>query len=143
MTPRLGLAGGGASMIVVIAMIGILAAIAIPAYQDYTLRTQVMQAMPVADQVQAAAQPYLEEHRQYPDAPEDIGLPAALDAGPVSAIGIVDGGIELTLRSDNAALDGRTIVLSAFEYDDGTIGWDCTGGSVEARHRPPHCRPGP
>ncbi len=51
MTPRFGLAGGGASMIVMIAIIGILAAIAIPAYQDYTLRTQVMQAMVVADQV--------------------------------------------------------------------------------------------
>jgi hypothetical protein len=47
------------------------------------------------------------------------------------------------LRSDNNRLDDRTIILGAFEYEDGSIGWDCTGGTVEAKHRPAHCRPAP
>ena len=143
MTPRFGLAGGGGSMIVMIAIIAILAAIAIPAYQDYTLRAQVMQAMVVADEVQDAAQLYIEENRRYPDSLEEIGLPETFDAGLVSGIRLVEEGFELTLRSDKVQLDGRTIILGAMEYDDGSIGWDCTGGTVEARHRPAHCRPTP
>ncbi len=121
LTPRLGLAGGGGSMIIMIAIIGILAAIAIPAYQDFTLRAQVMQAMPFIGQVQDAALPYLEESRSYPATPADIGLPETLDQGPVSELRIV----------------------GAREYEDGTIGWDCTGGAVEAKHRPTQCRPAP
>lgn len=143
MTPRFGLAGGGGSMIAMIVIIGVLAAIAIPAYQDYTIRAQVMQAMPLAAQVQSAAQPYIEENGRYPDSLADIGLPQSIDAGPVSGIRVVEEGFELTLRSGNMLLDGRTIILAAMEYDDGTIGWDCTGGTVEPKHRPPQCRPAP
>ena len=141
MTPRFGLAGGGGSMIVMIAIIGILAAIAIPAYHDYTMRAQVMQAMVMADQVQDAAQLYIEENRRYPDSLEEIGLQESIDEGMVSGIRLVDGGFELTLRSDKIQLDGRTIILGAMEYDDGSIGWDCTGGTVEPKHRPANCRP--
>lgn len=142
LTPRLGIGGGGASMLVLVAIIGILAAIAIPAYQDYTLRAQVAQAMPIVEQVKSAATTYLEENRAYPKSPGDIGLPETMESGPVQEIRILDGGIELTLRSENMRLDGATIVLSAYENDDGSIGWDCTGGTLAAKHRPSHCRPG-
>ncbi len=56
---------------------------------------------------------------------------------------MVEEGFELTLRSENALLNGRTIILGAMEYEDGSIGWDCTGGTVEPKHRPAHCRPAP
>lgn len=140
-TPRLGIAGGGGSMLVMLVIIGVLAAIAIPAYQDYTLRAQVMGTMPLVEHVQNAALPYLQENRRYPESPSEIGLPETIEQGPVSAIRMVEDGIELQLRSDNRRLDGRTILLAAVEYEDGSIGWDCTGGSVEAKHRPAQCRP--
>ncbi|MBF8293316.1 MAG: peptidase, partial [Steroidobacteraceae bacterium] len=143
LTPRLGIAGGGGAMIVMIAIIAILAAIAIPAYQDFTLRAQVAQAMPMVDQVQDAAEQYVIENRSYPETPADVGLPEAIDDGPVSEIRVIDGGFELTLRSDNHLLDGKTIIVSAMEYEDGSIGWDCSGGTVEPKHRPAHCRPAP
>jgi Zn-dependent protease with chaperone function len=143
LTPRLGLAGGGVSMIVVIAMIAVLAAIAIPAYRDYTLRAEAMQAFGVAEGIQAAAQPYVEENGDYPGSLAEIGLEETYESGPVSAIELVESGYELTLRSENLALDGATIVLSAFAYEDGSIGWNCTGGTLGAKYRPAHCRPGP
>lgn len=139
MTPRLGLGGG--SIIVVIALIGILAAIAIPAYQDYTIRSQFAQIMPIATQVQSRAEAYIAENGGYPDTAEDMGLPSSPDSGPVSGIQVLEEGIELTLRSEYAALDGATVILSAYRNEDGSIGWDCTGGTVAHKHRPPMCRP--
>jgi len=141
LTPRFGVAGGGGSIIIMVAIIGILAAIAIPAYQDYTLRAQVNAAMPLIDQVQIAAADYVSEHKAYPESPADIGLPETAPTGPVSAIAITDEGFELTLRSSNQALDGETIVVGAYQQDDGVIAWQCTGGTLAAKLRPPRCRP--
>jgi Zn-dependent protease with chaperone function len=91
-TPRLGIGGGGTSIFLMVAIVGILAAIAIPAYQDYTLRSRVMLAMPMVDEVKMAATSYVEEHRAYPKSPADVGLPETLDSGPIQEIRIVDGG---------------------------------------------------
>jgi len=143
LTPRFGLVGGGASMLVVIAMIGILAAIAIPAYHDYTLRAEAAAAFQVANSIEQAVQPYLEEHGDFPESLADLGLENSGEQGPVSKIELVESGYELTLRSDRLQLDGATIVLSAIAYEDGIIGWDCTGGTLQAKYRPQQCRPGP
>jgi type IV pilus assembly protein PilA len=107
------------------------------------MRAQVMQAMVLADRVQDAAQLYIEENRRYPDSLAEIGLPETIDGGLVSGIRMVEEGFELTLRSDKMQLDGRTIILGAMEYEDGSIGWNCTGGTVESKHRPTHCRSAP
>jgi Tfp pilus assembly protein PilE/Zn-dependent protease with chaperone function len=140
LTPRVGMAGGAGSMIVLVAIIGILAAIALPAYQDYTLRAQVAGAMPVVQQVQAAAAEYVAEHKSYPESLEEIGLPEAFDEGVVQNIELGEDGFTLVLRSSNAKLDQQTIVVGAYSKDDGTIGWHCAGGTVELKHRPAQCR---
>lgn len=140
MTPRLGVAGGGASMLVFVAIIGVLAAIAIPAYQDYTLRAKVAAMMPVVEKVESAAAAYVNEHGAYPNSPAAVGLPEELEAGPVSRIEVTDKGFELTLRSENTRLDGRSIVVSAYRNDDGSISWQCVGGTLEPKYRPQRCR---
>lgn len=139
-TPRLG-PGGGASVLVAVAIAGVLAAIAIPAYQDYTLRAQLMPAFALADEVVAATTPYLEENSSYPDRPADVGLPESLDSGPVSEIEIGEEGFVLTLRSDSMLIDGQTIVIGAYRNDQGGIGWHCEGGTLPMKYRPAHCRP--
>ena len=142
-TPRLGVGGGGASVLVVVAIIGVLAAIAIPAYQDYTLRAQVAAAMPLIDQVESAAAAYVNEHQAYPESPAEVGLPETLEGGPVSRIQVTDDGFELTLRSDDASLDEKTIVVGAYQSDAGGIEWQCLGGTLGEKYRPAKCRPQP
>lgn len=142
LTPRFGVGGGSASLLVLVVMIGVLAAIAIPAYQDYVARAQVAAVWPVVEQVRAAAHKYIDEHRAFPEAPGDVGLPDTLDSGPVRTIRMVDGGFELTLRSDNVRLDNMTIIVGAYANDDDSIGWNCHGGTLPAKYRSPECRPG-
>lgn len=139
-TPRLGVAGGGGSMLVMVAMIGILAAVAIPAYQDYTVRAQVTGAMPLVEHVQRSADAYVNEHLAYPAAPADVGLPETLDSGPVSRIEVVDDGFALYLRGPLPQLSGKTIVVGARRTDAGDIVWNCAGGTLDMRYRPARCR---
>jgi Tfp pilus assembly protein PilE/Zn-dependent protease with chaperone function len=111
-TPRIGAAGGGASVLIAIAIIGILAAIAIPAYQDYSVRAQLAPAFTLVDQVVAAAAPYVEENSSYPDVPSEVGLPESLESGPVSGIEITEEGFVLALRGDSAQIDGHTVIVA-------------------------------
>ena len=139
-TPRIGSAGGPASMLVTIAIIGILAAIAIPAYEDYMIRAQVVPAFGVADQVVKAAAPFVEKNSAYPEDLADVGLPETMDEGPVSDISLEKEGIELTLRAASSRIDGQTIVVSAYSNDKGGISWECSGGTLPLKYRPLRCR---
>lgn len=141
-TPRFGV-GGGASVLVFVAVIGVLAAIAIPAYQDYTLRSQVAAAMPLVDQVEIAAAEYVNEHKAYPESPADVGLPEEMATGPVSHVAVIDEGFELTLRSNNARLNEKTLVVGAYQNDDGSLAWHCVGGTLDQKYRPVKCRSQP
>jgi Tfp pilus assembly protein PilE/Zn-dependent protease with chaperone function len=140
LTPRFGLVGGPASALIFIAIVGILAAIAIPAYRDYTLRAEVAPAFQFMDQVQRAAHEYVTVHRDYPETLAEIGLAETYESGPVVSIQLAEGGIELSLASASPELSGQTIMLAAYAAEDDTIAWDCTGGSLPAKYRPPHCR---
>jgi Zn-dependent protease with chaperone function/Tfp pilus assembly major pilin PilA len=134
-TPRFGV-GGGASVLVLVAIIGVLAAIAIPAYQDYTLRAQVAAAMPLISQVEGAGAEYVNEHKVYPESPTDVGLPETMETGPVSHIQVIDEGFELTLRSTHQLLNEKTIVVGAYQNDDGSIQWHCVDGTLDQKYRP-------
>ena len=131
------------SMLIAIAVIGFLAAIAIPAYQDYTLRAESAGAFALAEEVEAAAHDYVVEHGAYPESLEEIGIAETYDSGPVAAIQVIEEGFELSLTSPSAQLDGATIVVSALAFPDGSIGWDCSGGTLAAKYRPPQCRQAP
>jgi type IV pilus assembly protein PilA len=140
--PRLGVGGVGglASLMVVIAALGILLAIAIPAYQDYRARAEVTAAMPEIERVRTALAPYVAEHRAFPADFEAVGLDAAPRVPAVAAIELQDDGVLFRFESTMPQVDGKTLLLQAFGADDGRIGWRCDGGTLEAQHRPASCR---
>ena len=123
-----------------IAVIAILAAIAIPAYQDYQARTELAGVWPTVEAIQSAAHGYVDEHREYPPSAAEVGVPEAFEDGPIESVQVTDQGFELVLRSSNPQLGGTTVLVSAYLKDDESIGWECSGGTLPDKYRPPPCR---
>ena len=133
-------------LMIVIAILGILMAIAIPAYQDYTVRAKVSEGMNVAGAAKLAVAETRQTSGGYPAANNaSYGLPAAtsINGNNVNNIAVGASGLITITYSDKSGgpLDGVTLtLLPTFEDDDGSITWVCTGGTVAAKYRPSACR---
>lgn len=104
-------------LMIVVAIIGILAAVAIPAYQDYTIRSQVSEGLSLAKEVQTAIGEFRADRGALPTTHDQAGLPAstALSGSYVTAVAH-DGNGGVTVRygnKANAAITGGAITLGA------------------------------
>jgi len=135
------LAGAG---VVVVAVIGILAALALPAYQDYTLRAQATAAISQAQALQPQVTGFLAANGHCPtneapgfDEPSSYAQAALAEV----TFGEFEGsdlcGLEAILATPGkSALDGHKIWL---EYDAGKASWQCSS-DIEDKHLPAFCR---
>lgn len=135
--PRFGTAGGAASGLLVIAMIGILAAVAIPAYRDYTVRAQVQDALGDADRAAAAVAEFYYRSGLVPPNLEAVGFAAG--SRRVRGMSITQQGI---LRIELAAppLAGKAFLLVPSLDQNKKIAWKCAPGDVDPRFLPARCR---
>jgi len=130
-------------LMIVVAIIGILAAVAIPAYQDYIARAQVSEAVNMTAGGKTPLAEFYADKGIWPSTASDI---MGNTAGKyVSAISITAGNgvsTQLTLTSTmkssgvNAVIQSSTLTLTTL---DGRV-WDCTGGDIGIRYRPAACR---
>lgn len=126
-------------LMIVVAIIGILAAIAIPAYQDYTIRAQVSEGMTLASAAKAAV---AETWLTTGDAPEtraDAGMsaaPADTQGKYVASVDILEGTINIVYGNDANALiqaaGNNTVSLRPFVSVDGSVSWQCGLAEVGA-----------
>ena len=136
--------------VVSIPVIGILAAIAIPQYQDYVVRSRVGQGLVAAQDLQRTMDRYRAEHGACPDAqalgmtngatvrlsPSGKGEAAfVLDAATPGSPDATTCGFEMRFADVSPAADGKTL---RFVSDAQT--WDCRGGTLDIRYRPAPCR---
>ena len=134
-------------LMIVVAIIGILAAVAIPAYQDYIGRSQAIEAV----NLMAATKGPLSEHYHNNGVwPSSILSITTSTSGRYTAAmsitagaGVSNGGaitVEATYQATgvNASLAGMTITLAT---GDSGLNWSCTGGSLPSKFRPGACRP--
>ncbi|HZP11281.1 MAG TPA: RDD family protein, partial [Nevskiaceae bacterium] len=122
-------------------MIGILAAIAIPAYQDYLMRAKVSEALLKTSDVKERYAAYVKEHQAWPASIDDLKAPSSLRLagnGEV-AFEIADGhALMLTLHGD-PALDGKRIELVPIGTE-GAFEWKCRVVDLPPKFAPSACR---
>ncbi|MGC8520525.1 MAG: pilin [Steroidobacteraceae bacterium] len=119
-------------LMIVIAIIGILAAIAIPAYQNYTIRAQVSEGLSLAGGIETAFDECYANHGTAGGACatlKDIGIDNTISGTYVTSMAYNDGVITATYggTNANANISGKTITLTAYQSTNGDISWICSG----------------
>jgi len=133
-------------LMIVIAIIGILAAIAIPAYQDYTVRSKVSEGLNLAGAAKLAVSEVYDALGTMPITQSQYGLPVnarSIQGTYVSSVGVASGLITITYNAavgGNPSQNNNTITVQPDTSNAGSIVWDCTGGSVLDKYRPANCR---
>jgi type IV pilus assembly protein PilA len=127
-------------LMIVLAVIGILAAIALPAYADYTKRTHVAEGLVLTNTVKAGVMNYWAYHGSYPADNASAGLPNASDISGNAVSGVETAAGVITVSFNDKVDSGATLLLTA-SATDGSLVWDCArGGSMKAYWAPPSCR---
>lgn len=137
-------------LMIVVAIIGILAAIGIPAYQDYMNRSKVSEAMAAAAACKTSVQEYAAATSVLPDSVDTAGC-ANTKTKYVESIAVADGVISVKLQNVATGANGKLLILSPTKDDalaqkaadgDTIIGWHCGTDADAADYKffPANCR---
>ncbi|MBB3225423.1 type IV pilus assembly protein PilA [Luteibacter sp. Sphag1AF] len=140
-------------LMIVVAIIAILAAIAIPQYQNYIIRTQVSEGMNLADGAKTAVSEFYNNKGHWPTENASAGLAGttSISGKYVASVDASNGLIVATFANKapqdaNDKINSKTVVLSAFDTG-GVITWNCkstAGGktktTVDEAYLPTACR---
>ena len=132
---------------IVVAIIGILAAIAIPAYQDYTIRAQVSEGLSLSGGAKVAVTEFYQDRGSLPSNNSTAGLAAAgdIEGNYVSQVAVADGVISVTYSDDspqsaNSAIDADILILTPNTANAGSVRWICSSTTLANKHLPAACR---
>ncbi|HGO8763410.1 TPA: pilin [Neisseria meningitidis] len=152
-------------LMIVIAIVGILAAVALPAYQDYTARAQVSEAILLAEGQKSAVTEYYLNHGIWPGNNSSAGVASSstIKGKYVQSVEVAKGVITATMLSSgvNKEIQGKKLSLWA-KRQNGSVKWFCgqpvtrdakatatddvkadtaaNGKQIDTKHLPSTCR---
>ncbi|HEZ3078679.1 TPA: pilin [Neisseria meningitidis] len=147
-------------LMIVIAIVGILAAVALPAYQDYTARAQVSEAILLAEGQKSAVTEYYLNHGKWPGDNSDAGVATSADIKGkyVQKVEVKNGVVTAEMKSSgvNKEIKGKKLSLWA-KRQNGSVKWFCgqpvtrtaadsddvaaaTANGINTKHLPSTCR---
>ena len=151
-------------LMIVVAIVGILAAVAIPAYQDYTIRAQVSEGLSLASAAKAAVVESYGSNGDWPANNEAAGLGASeeIKGKYVASVEVEANVVTVTFgqEANSAITTNNTLIFTAGLSANGDVAWQCgskpmaegitagttafattgAGGSVLQKYRPAECR---
>ena len=133
-------------LMIVVAIIAILAAIAIPAYQNYLIRAQVSEGMNLAAAAETGVWDFIASNGRYPTNNRSAGLAAATSivGTYVSNVDVAGGKITVTFGGGkaNAAITaaGQNTLVFSPSTTAGDILWTCRPSTVDSKYLPLSCR---
>ncbi|HEZ6231890.1 TPA: pilin [Neisseria meningitidis] len=149
-------------LMIVIAIVGILAAVALPAYQDYTARAQVSEAILLAEGQKSAVTEYYLNHGEWPGNNSSAGVASSskIKGKYVKEVEVKNGVVTATMASSNVnnEIKGKKLSLWA-KRQNGSVKWFCGqpverntaaddvaaatangNGKIDTKHLPSTCR---
>lgn len=138
---------GGTSNVVLIfvfifafvAVIGILAAIAIPAYQEYVTRARMAEAVSIGKNASERVADYYYQHQRVPGSLAEAGFEATVSPG-IKGVGVnsEDGVVTITMGS--GPVNGKTLQFVPSVDESKHIVWKCMSSEIQDRYLPQQCR---
>lgn len=130
-------------LMIVVSIIGILAAIAMPFYQRYTVRSQVTEGLSLSGGAQTAVSEYYTNYGTWPADNNAAGLAAmtTINGRYTAQVEVVNNVIEIEYGGNaHGAISGQLVTLTAVD-NLGSVSWTCaSGGAIAAKHLPDTCR---
>ncbi|HAT6349957.1 TPA: prepilin-type N-terminal cleavage/methylation domain-containing protein [Legionella pneumophila] len=127
-------------LMIVAAILGILLAIAFPAYQDYTIRARVAEGLEKASFAKLAVAEKILIDNILPLNQADTSYSSPIPTDSVASIAIGNQGIITITYTANAG-NGTITMVPTIDATNRILTWDCTGGTLISKYRPAYCRP--
>ena len=141
-------------LMIVVAIIGILAAIALPAYNDYIIRSKMTEVLGLAAAAKTTVTEYYQTQSYMPETAATAGIDTnagasqyvqtisySSTAGGAGASTAAQISYLLTGLNNNSAPDGQTLIFEGtVQAGTGRINWTCNTGDVTDKYLPANCR---
>jgi len=133
-------------LMIVVAIMGILAAIAVPAYQDYVVRARVSEGLSLAEGAKTAVSEYYSINAAFPSTSSgntNVGLPTStsITGNNVKSVAVSGSKITITYAA-NAAITGKNLVVFVESANNSVLKWDCRNGAtaMDSKYLPSACK---